>query len=117
MNGVEILNQTTIYQTDYYWSILWAFVGAGFLISLSVSIYNWAQYGFDGAFIVRIILVTTVCALIGFLATGISEHDTDTVDHIEYQVTVSDDVNFNEFAAKYEILDQEGKIYTVKERE
>ena len=33
-----------------------------------------------------------------------------------YKVTINESVNFNEFIEKYEILGQEGKIYTVKER-
>lgn len=33
-----------------------------------------------------------------------------------YKVTISDEVSMNEFMDKYEILEQEGKIYTVKER-
>ena len=33
-----------------------------------------------------------------------------------YKVTISDEVSMNEFMDKYEILNQEGKIYTVKER-
>ena len=117
MNGVEILNQTTIYEKAAYWWIFWVILVAGFLISLGVAIYNWARYGFDGAFIVIIMAITLLCFWVGCLGVALSEHDTDTVDHIEYQVTVSDDVNFNEFSSKYEILDQEGKIYTVKERE
>ena len=34
-----------------------------------------------------------------------------------YKVAIDDSVSMNEFLDKYEILDQEGKIYTVKERE
>lgn len=34
-----------------------------------------------------------------------------------YQVIVEDDVNFNEFLNKYKIIDQNGLIYTVEERE
>lgn len=34
-----------------------------------------------------------------------------------YQVIVKDDVNFNEFLDKYKIIDQNGLIYTVEERE
>ena len=34
-----------------------------------------------------------------------------------YQVIVEDDVNFNEFLDKYKIIDQNGLIYTVEERE
>jgi hypothetical protein len=40
-----------------------------------------------------------------------------TVNYIELKVTIDDSVLMNEFLDKYEILDQEGKIYTVKERE
>lgn len=34
-----------------------------------------------------------------------------------YKVIIEDSVNFNEFNEKYEIIEQDGKIYTVKERE
>ena len=33
-----------------------------------------------------------------------------------YKVIISDEVSMNEFMNKYEILNQDGKIYTVKER-
>lgn len=33
-----------------------------------------------------------------------------------YQVMVDDSVSMNEFQSKYEIIEVEGKIYTVKER-
>ena len=33
-----------------------------------------------------------------------------------YQVTVDDSVSMNEFQNKYEIIEVEGKIYTVRER-
>lgn len=34
----------------------------------------------------------------------------------QYKVAVSDEVLMNEFNEKYEIVEQEGKIYTVRER-
>ena len=34
-----------------------------------------------------------------------------------YKVTISDEVSMNEFLEQYEIVDQEGKIYTIKEKE
>lgn len=39
-----------------------------------------------------------------------------TVYENQYKVTISDEVKINEFLEKYEIIDQEGKIYTVRER-
>lgn len=35
----------------------------------------------------------------------------------EYKVTISDEVNLVEFNEKYEIINQEGLIYTIKEKE
>ena len=35
----------------------------------------------------------------------------------EYKVTASDDVSLNEFIEKYEIIDIEGKIYTIREKD
>ena len=34
----------------------------------------------------------------------------------EYKVTISDDVGFNEFNKKYKVVEQEGEIYTIRER-
>lgn len=116
MNGVEILNQTNIYQTEYSDWVFWLILVICFTIGFVLAIIEWVDFGFnmDG------MIVLVVCTVIGsFLgaAVGIStEHETDKLDYIEYQVTVSDEVNFNEFLEKYEILGQEGKIYTVKER-
>ena len=34
----------------------------------------------------------------------------------QYKVTISDEVKMDEFCEKYEIIEQDGKIYTVRER-
>ena len=39
-----------------------------------------------------------------------------TSEYTQYKVTISDTVNFVEFNEKYEIISQDGKIYTIKER-
>lgn len=36
---------------------------------------------------------------------------------IQYKVTLSDEVSLNNFLERYEILEQEGKIYTIVEKE
>ena len=36
-------------------------------------------------------------------------------DYVKYDVLVSEDVNFQEFYDKYEILEAKGQVYTVKE--
>lgn len=41
----------------------------------------------------------------------------NTFSRYEYKVIIDDNVSVNEFIEKYEIIDQEGKIYTVIEKE
>ena len=43
--------------------------------------------------------------------------DVSTTYETQYKVTISDEVLMNEFLERYEIVDQEGKIYTVRERD
>lgn len=52
--------------------------------------------------------------LLGAVA-GIVECDCPSEYETQYKVTISDEVSMNEFLERYEIIDQEGKIYTVRE--
>ena len=117
MNGVEILNQTTIYETEMCWWLIGAFAGLGLLEGVMITIYDWIEYGFDKHCILFTFIITAFFAFVGFGFAALTEHKTDTVDYIEYTVTIDDSVSMTDFLDKYEILDQEGKIYTVKERE
>ena len=60
-------------------------------------------------------LLTAVCTgiLIGIIAGGASATPVSYETH--YKVTVDDSVSINEFLDTYEIIDQEGKVITVKE--
>lgn len=51
-------------------------------------------------------------------AGTITTHITSTPSEYktQYKVTILDDVSLNEFNERYEIIDQEGKIYTVREK-
>ena len=111
MNGVEILSSETIYN-----AILpeWCFVFG--LMCAFISIYVTIQLFGDGYDIAPwISLVVAIAFAIVTILSAIPNKN--NVDHIEYKVTIDDSVSMNEFLDKYEILDQEGKIYTVKERE
>ena len=117
MNGVNVLNVETIYEVGYLWWLVPALTAAGFVIGIICAIATWRNTGFDGAELALVFALTIAFGFVGFVGAISSEHETDVVDHIEYQVTVSDDVNFTEFMSKYEVVDQEGLIYTVKERD
>ena len=117
MTGVEVLSQNTIYETGVYSWIVILCISLGFVFSLIMTIIDWCNYGFDVRDIGWIFVITVSCTLLGMFCTALTEHDTNVIDYIEYKVTISEEVNFIEFTDKYEILDQEGKIYTVRERE
>ena len=117
MDGVEILSSETIYTTDMLSCILPVFVGAGILIGLIIAIVGWVDFGFTADSIFAIFTCAFIGLFIGTIGMLISKHKTTTVDYIEYKVTISEEVKFVEFTDKYEILDREGKSFTVRERD
>ena len=60
---------------------------------------------------VVVIVVMFVVAILG------GTDNKNSIHHMEYKVIINDSVKMNNFVEYYEILDQEGKIYTVRERE
>ena len=65
-------------------------------------------------------VIGSIVGIIGVLMitfTIISGNLTKTTGEYEYKVTISDEVNFVEFNNKYEIVDQDGLIYTIREKE
>lgn len=111
MAGVEILNTT--YEYAGLISPLWCigFLIAGFI----VSILGVCTIPYDNIqkILIPIAIVIIICAVICLFGAIIK---TDEITEIQYDVTISDEVNFNEFQEKYEIIEQKGKIFTVKEK-
>ena len=116
MNGIEIVSQSNIYEVDTCWWILPLCIIVSFLVGAILCIIAWITCGFDSYYIMAVILSTAFGVLIGIFGTGLSAHDTDIIDYVEYKVIISDNVSLNEFNERYKIIDQEGKIYTVRER-
>ena len=111
MNGVEILSSKAIYNTFLpIWIGIMAFLLMFVFVFLTV--YGLCEeqkaLWITGVFLIITMLVLTLL--------GCMNNEND-IHHIEYKVIIDDSVSMNEFLDKYEILDQEGKIYTVKERE
>ena len=112
MEGVEILN--TIYEYGSLINPVCFFIFA--IALLVIVIIGRCTIDYDA--IQYILLFLAAIALVGIIVCGIGMTiETDKIIDTKYQVIVSDDVNLNEFQEKYEIIEQNGKIYTVKERE
>ena len=110
MTGVEILSSETIYNDilPECWMIIGLFGAILFASFTIVSFFN--DYSILGC----VYLVMAIASIVVFVLGG-TESKTD-VSHIEYKVTIDDSVSMNKFLDKYEIIGQEGKIYTVKEK-
>ena len=116
MNGVEVLSQTTIYEVTQLQWVTPLCVTIGVLIGALVVIFGWRKAKLDAPEFGIILVLGIAGMLIGGFIQIVTTKTTDTVDYIEYKVTIDDSVSMNEFLDKYEILDQEGKIYTIKEK-
>jgi hypothetical protein len=115
MDGVEVLNQTEILATPEWIqiAIIVCFIAfiigiAGCLISIIIEKEKILAF-----FIC--LLPFSFILLIAFLT--ISEKPAMPTGKYEYQVTIDDSVSMNEFYEKYEIIEVNGKIYTIREKE
>lgn len=115
MTGVEILaSNEVVTGTLFNWTMFWiTFGGCLFvflMIGIGVSVYakDWANLGY-----------VFIGALAGALFGAIIGRGTEIPEGYEtqYKVAISDEVNMGDFFEKYELIEQEGKIYTVRERE
>lgn len=115
MIGVEILAmEEVVTKTSYNgraFVICFIIILAIFLIAGVIVSFHENNYHFIISFIIIGIFFGTLPAFILGAAMGIpSEYTT------QYKVTISDEVQLNEFNERYEIIEQEGKIYSVRER-
>ena len=114
MPGVEILN-TTIHYKEVLPTWVIIVIIAIIVIPAVASLIGEIKDNDLLSTIGRISLIFGLCVAL-LMGTKIRQ-TTNQIDYIEHEVLVDDSVSMNEFLYKYEILDQEDKIYTVKERE
>lgn len=115
MSGVEILSiiEEPICQFNgtAFWIGLSIIFAIGFIWGIGVIIKDDDYSTGAISFVLGIILGL----IFGFQCGVLFDTETGEVD-TTYKVTISDEVPLNEFMEKYEIIDQEDKIYTVRER-
>ena len=111
MTGVEILSSEVIYNT-----LLPGWCGALAFITMATSCVCAGV--FSGKRKIGLTITSCVLVVVSVVVMTLTlSSNRNSINHVEYKVTIDDSVSMNEFLDKYEILDQEGKIYTVKERE
>ncbi len=116
MTGVEILaTQEIATAFTFNWTGCFVWFGVAFALFLVVGgiaciLHDDASL-FGAIVIIGIIFSVFVGVMVGFC------DGTPTAYETQYKVTISDEVSMNDFLERYEIVSQEGKIYTVREIE
>lgn len=113
MNGVEILAAHEVMATTFNWYVF--VIGMGVIIG-GLSLLMWKYPVGDITICILVVLFCSiVCACpMGLIASCTGEK---VPDHTEYKVQLSDEVPIAEFLSTYQIIDQEGQILTVIEKE
>ncbi len=116
MQGVEILTSAQVAtEWAFNWNAFWIAFGVVFVIAVFAMIIACVQYGFDW-FVVLVVCVAGAMfgGIIGSLFGGACE--IPTLYETQYKITISDEVSMTEFCEHYEVIEQDGKIFTVREK-
>lgn len=116
MNGVEILEvEQVAIVFKFNWIAFAVIVGIVALVFSIVAIASGLSIRNTDALVGLIVLGVILSLIFGGLAAIYFAKPIEYTN--QYKVTVSDDVSMNEFMDRYEIIEQDGKIYTVRERD
>lgn len=116
MTGVEILatQEVAVAWANWNWASFLGVIGLSVVLSAFFSIMAGVVDGRDvglAVFIgVNVISLLLFGPIVGASTGEPTEHET------QYKVTITDEVPMNDFLERYDIITQEGKIYTVRER-
>ena len=117
LKGITILNSYDIIIPEWHDTIFRTVVFSIIAVSgiaLIVYIFRNSKQRKD-AFVPSFIV--SIFTLLGiFVSIHGFTHLPENKYQTRYEVTVSDEVNFNEFNSKYEVVEQNGLIYTIIEK-
>lgn len=116
MTGVEILAIEEIIVDELFnWDVAAFSFAIMFCIFLLFGVIIGVGSRDQKQIVVGMILGVMFGIVVGLV--GGSAEAIPTEYETQYKVTISDEVFMNDFLERYEIVDQEGKIYTVRERD
>lgn len=110
MDGITVLNTYTSFNYLSFALMLYGFGLAFILVFIMIvmaSIKDGEFYPF----------VTFVSFGVGVFLLVCGYNYNKSSPQTRYQITVDDSVSFNDFMERYEIIGQDGKIYTIIEKE
>ena len=103
MDGITVLSQSEIMNIPYWTYVITIIALFAFVVSMIIT----SRFGISSICCFILFIVGLYCMNFIEIKTG----------KYIYKVTISDEVNFVEFNNKYKIINQDGLIYTIKEKE
>ena len=115
LDGITILNTyEVVTKTAFSWPGFWIGVSIVAVVALIGSIISYDNLE---DFLVVFGVSTIICGvLIGlFFGFAVMRKPIEYVS--EYEVTISNEVSMNEFYNRYDVIEQRGDIYVIREKE
>lgn len=110
MAGIEILNS---FQVPIGYAFNWVAAGIMFGIFLILGIWGFGPFRYRQW---EILIISLFFGIV-FAILGGTSFQVPNEFETHYEVLLSDEITLTEFLEDYEIVGQEGKIYTIRERE
>ena len=114
MNGITILYQEPIYKIICVNENILNLLALLFIFMIFGALISSLCMSFKGTIIFSVLALITILSIAVLDSRSTS---TEELDHYEYKVAIDDSVPMKEFLSKYEIINQEGEIFTIVERE
>ena len=111
IEGVKILHQVEIMESP--WWCIPAGLVAFFVVAVILALILGAITDWSDAMPFIGIIVGAVC----MIAIWVNTADTIHTGRYEYHVTIDESVDFKELYGRYDIVDQEGEIYILEDKE
>lgn len=115
MSGIEILTSESVATaTIFNMEAFWITVCAVCLICLCIGVLM----SIDESSCAPVIFMTIVGIILGVMtgAVGGEALATPTDYETHYKVTISNEVSMAEFCEHYEVIEQDGKMFTIREK-
>ena len=110
IDGITVLSESVYRGCDSKLSFCFAIASLVFAI-IAIKIFEEDKYGEHPGILLAFVFLFVASVTIACISYRQTMYEAP-----EYKVTISDDVSFNEFNKKYEVVEQEGEIYTIRER-
>ena len=111
IEGIEILSQEVIMECTYLGLKVCVI---GVIISLIIGALLEIFYFQDGFGSLLFLMGAVLCMVTGVVIDTTYEIPTD---EYEYKVIIDDNVSMTEFCERYEVVDQDGKIFIIREKD